>query len=136
MALVTWSNKYSVGVDALDDQHKTLLKVLNEFHAASIRGKAREAAGPLMRQIVTLANEHFSTEQRLMESAGFPGLAGHRAKHEELSAKLAEFVSRHEEGDTTMYAQLLYFMRDWLSSHMQTEDQEYAPWLASHGVRQ
>ncbi|MGA3343697.1 MAG: bacteriohemerythrin [Terracidiphilus sp.] len=134
MALITWNSKYSVGVQVLDDQHKALLKVLNEFHAASMTGKAKEVAGPSMRQIVALAREHFSTEQRMMESAGYPGLAEHRATHEKLAIKLTEFVSRHEKGDTTMYSQLLYFMRDWLSKHMQTEDQQYVPWLASHGV--
>jgi len=134
MALIIWNSKFSVGVQALDDQHKALLNVLNEFHAASMKGKAREVAGPMMRQIVQLANEHFSTEQRMMESTQYPELAEHRSKHEELSAKLAEYVSRHEKGDTTMYAQLLYFMRDWLSKHMQTEDCAYVSWIASHGI--
>lgn len=134
MALMTWSSKYSVGVEALDNQHKALMKVLNELHAASMRGKVQEVASPLLRQIVSLACEHFAAEERLMESTGFPGLAGHRAKHRELTGRVAEFVSRHEKGDTTMRTQLLYFMRDWLSKHMQNEDNEYAPWLSGHGV--
>ena len=134
MALMTWSSKHSVGVEELDHQHRALMKVLNELHAASMRGKAREVAGPLIRQIVSIANEHFAAEERLMESTGFPGLASHRVKHRELAGKIAEFVARHEKGDTTVYTQLLYFMRDWLTSHMQTEDQEYAPWLSAHGV--
>jgi hemerythrin len=134
MALMNWNSRYSVGVEALDDQHKALLKVLNDLHAASMKGKAQEVAGPLMRLIVSLSNEHFSTEERLMESTNYPGLAAHRAKHQELVEKLAVFVSRHETGDTAMYSQLLYFMRDWLSRHMQTEDQGYAPWLASHHI--
>ena len=31
LALLTWSNKYSVGVQALDDRHKGLSRVLNAF---------------------------------------------------------------------------------------------------------
>jgi hemerythrin len=135
MALMTWSSKYSVGVEALDNQHKALVRVLNEFHAASMRGKVQEVADPLIRQIVSLASEHYAAEERLMDSAKYPGLDGHRAKHRELSGKIAEFVSRHEKGDTTVYVQLLYFVRDWLTKHMQSEDQEYAPWLKAHGVK-
>jgi hemerythrin len=133
MALMTWSSRYSVGVETLDDQHKALLNVLNELHAASMRGKASEVADSMIRQIVSLANEHFSAEERLMESIRFPGLAEHRAKHEELMVKLKEFVSRHAKGDKTMYTQLLYFMRDWLGNHMLTVDSGYASWLASGG---
>jgi hypothetical protein len=31
LALLTWSAKYSVGVRALDDQHRRLMGVLNEL---------------------------------------------------------------------------------------------------------
>ncbi len=134
MALMTWSSKYSVGVEGIDNQHKALMNVLNELHAASMRGKAQEVAGPLIQQIVSVAKEHFATEERLMESIGFPGLAAHRAKHQELSAKFRELVSRHEKGDASVYIQLLYFVRDWQTKHMQTEDQEYAGWISSHRV--
>jgi hemerythrin-like metal-binding protein len=135
MALITWSSKYSVGVEALDNQHKALINLLNEFHAASMRGEAKKVAGPLISKMVSLAKEHFSNEERMMESTKYPGLAEHRAIHQELTGKVGEFVSRHEKGDTTMYASLLYFMRDWLNNHMQTEDHKYAPWLKEHGVR-
>jgi hemerythrin len=135
MALMNWSSKYSVGVEAIDNQHKALMNVLNELHAASMRGKASEVAGPLTRQLVFIAKEHFATEESLMESIGFPALAAHRAKHQELTAKIAEFASRHEKGDATMYTQLLYFVRDWQTKHMQTEDQEYAGWIGSRRVQ-
>ena len=134
MALMTWSSKYSVGVEILDDQHRALLTLLNELHAASMRGKAQEVAGRLIDQVISIANEHFAAEERFMESIKFPGLAEHRAKHKEMTGKVAEFVARHKKGDTTVYTQLLYFMRDWLSNHMLTVDGEYAAWLASHGA--
>ena len=74
MALMTWSSKYSVGVKALDNQHQTMMKILNELHAASMLGKAQEVAGPLLDTLTSLANEHFSAEEKLMESVKFPGL--------------------------------------------------------------
>ena len=134
MALMTWSSKYSVGVEALDNQHKALMKALNELHAASMRGRAQEIAGPLLSEMVSMASQHFSAEERLMESIRFPGLAAHHAKHQELAGKLAELAARHEKRDTTVYTQLLYFVRDWLTKHMQTVDQEYAKCLSARDV--
>jgi hemerythrin-like metal-binding protein len=135
MALITWNNKYSVGIEALDNQHKAFMKTLNELHAAAMRGKAQEVADPLLRQALSLASEHFATEERLMESSGFPGLASHRAAHQDFTRKVGEFVVRRKKGDTTVYISMLHFMRDWLTRHMQREDQEYAPWLAARGVK-
>ncbi len=131
---MTWNSKYSVGVEALDNQHKALTNALNELHAASIRGKAEEIAGPLIRQLVSLAREDVSAEERLMESIRYSGPAAHQAKHQERTEKLAEFVARHEKRDTMVYTQLLNFIRDWLTKHMQTEDQECANRLSAHGV--
>ena len=135
MALMSWNKKHSVGVEALDNQHKTLVDILNELHAASIQGRVQEVAGALIRKLVTLAGEHFAAEEKLMESIQFPGLANHRARHKELTGKVAEFVTRQQKGDKTVYTQLLYFVRDWLTKHMQNEDQEYAAYLRSHPLR-
>jgi len=95
MAFMTWRDQYSVGVETLDNQHKAILRILNELHAASLRGKAQEVAGPLLSQLVSLASEHFSAEERLMESTKFPGLAEHRAKHREMAGRIADLASRH-----------------------------------------
>lgn len=134
MALMTWNNKFSVGVETLDNQHRALVNALNQLHAAAMRGKASEVAGPLIRQIGSIAHEHFAAEARLMESIRFPGLAAHRAKHAELSVKFRELVARHEKGDTTVYTQMLYFMRDWQTRHMQTDDQQYVDWMRTQVV--
>ncbi len=97
-----------------------------------MNGEARKVAGPLLRQIASIATQHFSTEESLMESIKFPGLAGHRAKHKELERTIAEFASRHEKGDASVYSELLLFVKAWLTRHMQGEDQEYAAWMSAH----
>jgi hemerythrin len=135
MALMTWREQYSVGVETLDNQHKALLRILNEIHAASMRGKANEVAGPLLSKLAPLAGEHFSAEERLMESIKFPGLAEHRARHREMAGKIADLASRHEKRDTAVYLQLLYLVRDYQSKHMQNEDRKYAQWLSAHGIK-
>ena len=135
LALLTWSNKYSVGVQVLDDQHKGLLRVLNALHAGMMKGQAQRAAGPLLNKLMAGAREHFALEERMMSEARYAGLAEHRAKHQELIGKLGNFMDRHRKCDPTMYVQLLNFLRDWFTGHMQKEDQEYGPSLKAKGVR-
>ncbi|MGA2167194.1 MAG: bacteriohemerythrin [Terracidiphilus sp.] len=134
MALLTWSKKYSVGVKAVDDQHATFIGMLNELHAAMMKGQAQGVVGPLLRKLVNYAREHFSTEERLMETAKYPGLAKHREKHRELTGKIGEYVARYEKGDHAIVLPLLQFLRDWLTNHLQQVDHEYEQWLHDHGV--
>ncbi|MGD0801818.1 MAG: bacteriohemerythrin [Terracidiphilus sp.] len=135
MALLKWSSKYSVGVKALDDQHNELIEMLNELHAAMLKGQAQSVAGSLLPKLVSGANKHFSTEEQLMESTKYPGLAEQRAEHRALIGKAEEYVVRFKKGDNAMYLELLSFLRDWLSNHMVQVDQKYTTWMNEHGVR-
>lgn len=111
------------------------MRLLNELHDAMMSGNKNDAAGPLISSLVQLAHQHFRAEEELMEAAAFPALAAHRAKHRELMTKITEFITRYRNGDKTVYSQFMYFVRDWLTRHMEKEDQEYAPWLAARGIR-
>jgi hemerythrin len=134
MPLVIWNKKDSVGVKELDDQHQGLINFLNRLHASSMIGRAREVADPALPRLLKLAAEHFTAEEKLMESIRFPRLAAHRVKHREMTEKLEEIVSSHEKGDSAVYVQLLYFTRNILVRHIHEEDQEYAQWISAHGV--
>jgi hemerythrin len=135
MLSFNWKSGYSVGIKQLDAQHRALMGSLNELHDVMMGGNLNDAAAPLIRKLVLLAGQHFSTEEGLMESTAFPGFAEHRARHQELTRKVAEFIARHEDDDKVVYSQFMYFVRDWLSKHMLHEDHGYAPWLAEHGIR-
>jgi len=135
LALLTWSNKHSVGVQTLDDQHKGMLSILNTLHAGMMKGEAQKIAGPLLAKLMADAREHFALEERMMSEAEYAGLAEHRAKHQELIVKLGNFIDRSRKGDPTMYVQLLNFLRDWFNDHMLREDQEYGPSLRANGGR-
>jgi hemerythrin-like metal-binding protein len=133
---MTWKKTYSVGVQALDDQHATLLGFLNTLHAASMRGQAQSVAGPLLSQLTQFSREHLSTEEGLMETSGFPGLIQHRELHRELTGKLPEYTARHGKGDATVYVPLLRSLYDCFNIHTLTHDMEFGKWLTGSRIRQ
>jgi hemerythrin len=135
MALLTWSDKYSVGVKTLDNQHAGLVDTLNELHAAMMKGLAQDATGPLLRKLAAYTRDHFTAEESMMTSAKFPGLSQHRVKHRDLTKQVEEFVGRFEKGEITVNIHLMNFLRDWLANHILKEDKEYGPWLNQQGVR-
>jgi hemerythrin-like metal-binding protein len=124
-----------VGVKILDDQHRGMMRVLNELQAAALSGRVGEVAGPLLSQVSCTAREHFSTEEELMEQTGFPGLEEHRAIHHEMLTKASEFLADHDDGDIASYVKLLDFVREWFRDHVKIEDKKYTVWMNEHGVR-
>lgn len=132
MALISWKPNYSVGVKTLDEQHLALIGILNEFHAAMLNGKGPSIAGTTLSRLATLAREHVDAEETLMAAVKFDGLAAHRIQHAELLGKLDEFARRYKSGDSSIYIDLLRFLREWLDRHMLQSDRQYASWLSQH----
>jgi hemerythrin len=129
MALLSWSSKYSVGVESMDGQHTVLFGFLNDLHEAMMKGNAQKTTGELLRKLLDYTREHFTAEEAIMASARYPELAQHRTMHRELINKVDEFSARYQRGETALNVQLLNFLRDWLTNHIQHEDKKYGPWV-------
>lgn len=135
MALMTWSDNLSTGVRAMDEQHKGLVNTLNELHEAMLSGKDKAAAGPLLNRLVRYTHDHFAAEEALMTRTKYPRFPAHLSKHKDLTAQVEAFVGRYQRGELSLNVDLLMFLRDWLTTHIQKEDREYGPWLNQNGVR-
>jgi hemerythrin-like metal-binding protein len=135
VALMTWNDRYSVGVGAMDQQHIALFGILNDLYDAMKKGQAQTVTGPLLRKLAEYTRSHFASEESMMTATGYPGLTAHRTKHLDLMKQVEAFRARFERGDITLSVDLFNFLRDWLTTHIQKEDKEYGPWLCGHGVR-
>jgi hemerythrin len=134
MALMTWSDSLSTGVKAMDEQHKGLVNTLNELHAAMLGGNNKSATGPLLDRLVKYTHDHFASEEALMTRGEYPKLDAHLAKHRDLTGQVEKFVGRYQRGELSLNVDLLMFLRDWLTTHIQKEDREYGPWLNQKGI--
>jgi hemerythrin len=134
MALVTWTDYLSVGVELIDNQHTVLFNTINELHDAMMKGQGRAKVGELLGMLLAYTRNHFSAEEALMEDAKYAGLATHRIEHCKLTKQVEWFVARHQQGDLTLSIELADFLSDWLKNHIQSVDQSYRPWLNKCGV--
>jgi len=134
VALINWSERYSVGVKAMDQQHLELANTLNQLHDAMMKGKAQDVTGDLLHKLVKYTRDHFAAEENMMSASRYPKLTDHRKHHVELTKQVEEFVGRYQRGEIAINVQLLNFLRDWLTSHIQQEDHEYGPWLNKAGI--
>jgi hemerythrin len=129
-----WKNKHSVGVRELDEQHKIIMQCLDELHEELMRGKINQPVALLLDNLMSLAKEHFATEEKLMASTEFPELDEHRASHQDLMERIENFISWQVTRDPSAYCQFMYFVREWMIRHMVKDDQKFGPWLVKHGI--
>jgi hemerythrin-like metal-binding protein len=135
MALLAWNDNYSVGVNTIDQQHSGLFDIVNELHAAMMKGQAKNVLGALLDRLIKYTVLHFSYEERMMEAAKYPNLAAHRARHTDLTRQVKEFSARYKKGDANLNVELIRFLSDWLTRHILHEDKQYSSCLNQIGVK-
>ena len=72
-----WKDAYSVRIPEIDAQHKILIRLINELHAAMLCGQAAGAMAGIMDELVRYTDIHFRHEEALLERRRYSGLAAH-----------------------------------------------------------
>ncbi len=85
------------GITAIDDDHRQLVRHINELGQAMRRGEGRTRIGELLGFLREDADKHFAAEEKLMEDAGFPGVQEHRARHEQFRRDLKTYEDAFAE---------------------------------------
>ena len=136
MPLMTWTEKMSVGVVVLDNDHKKLVEMLNNLFDAMQAGKGRDALGKILDGLVAYTVEHFKREEQLFAQTGYPDAAAHKAQHEDLCKQAVAIQQKYKSGaTTTLSLEVLNFLKNWLVNHIQGTDKKYTAHLNLKGVK-
>jgi hemerythrin-like metal-binding protein len=129
-----WTEKYSVHVAVLDQQHQDLFAAVDELNQALAAGEGNQALDAILQKLVDYTISHFVAEESLMEQHGFPGLATHRAQHQMFREKLAAFLEDRRAAKPGIAVALMFFTQNWLTQHVLHIDQQYSAYLNARGV--
>jgi hemerythrin len=128
---VKWDDRYSVGIQLIDSQHQRLIEMTNELYNACLEGTEAAANNfrSAIRGMVDYVKYHFSAEEKLLESAKYPGAAGHKREHEGFVLKVLQDVRDFEEGKKFVPNIFVRYLRDWILAHIAVEDKKYAEYI-------
>ena len=136
METVQWSEKFSVGVRELDQQHQQLIKMLNRL--ISTQGPINthsETVSDTLMAMTRYAQVHFKAEERLMEAYGFPGLEEQKIQHRDFRKKTVDFCTATTIGVEKIPEALLEYLVDWLTHHILKDDMAYRSFFKNKGVK-
>jgi hemerythrin len=134
MALITWNQDLSVQVSQFDNQHKELVKLVNELHDAMTAGKGNTVMGDVLNRLIDYTVNHFAAEERLMQQHHYPDYPAHKAEHENLTSKAVEIKQKFDAGKMVLGVEVMNFLRDWLTKHIMGVDKKYGPFFSEKGI--
>jgi methyl-accepting chemotaxis protein/hemerythrin len=133
--LMEWSEDLSVGIRLVDEQHKVLLGLINELHAAMRSRKSDAVLVGVVERLKEYTVKHFGMEEEYFDRYGYPETVQHKAAHAKLVQQVLDFEAGLKSGKAKVTMEIMRFLKDWLINHIQGTDKRYAPFLNEKGIR-
>jgi hemerythrin len=122
MALVEWRDEFSVGVPAVDFEHRELIDLINDLHQRLMTDHDPAAVSVFLGEIYTRISAHFALEEKIMRDAGYDEYAVHKADHERLLDGILDMADDYDQHDGFDEADFAERLRRWFVDHFQTKD--------------
>ncbi len=124
-----WRSSMSTGIDLIDNDHKTLIKLINDFQQATEFNVSDEMIQNSLEEVLRYTKYHFAREETLMELNVYPDFAEHQKQHQAMIEKINLYTSEYRIDKSHAIDHVLHFLQSWLLQHIKGSDQEYVPYL-------
>lgn len=122
MSLIEWDEKYSVGVAAVDHEHRELIGLVNEAHDHLMRPGGEEAVMDFLGEIFARISAHFALEEQIMRARNYDHYDEHKMDHEGLLDEIRDMMDDYEDGELFSEELLAQQLKTWFGEHFRTHD--------------
>jgi hemerythrin len=136
MPLIDWTEKLSVGVPSIDTQHKKLVAMANELYDAMKAGHGKDVLNKTLDGLINYTVTHFKYEEKLFAQTGYAASKPHLKEHEDLTKQVLAIQEKMKAGVSfSQSMQVMEFLKNWLTNHIQGSDKSYTAHMISKGVK-
>lgn len=124
--MVTWEDKYAIGVEAIDEQHKELFEIANRIFDLLKNDLITDKYDSIIEIIEELKNYtiyHFEAEEEYMKNIGYKKLLSQKVAHNDFLEKMEGIdLEQIDNGHNEYLLGILDFVCQWLVEHIIKED--------------
>lgn len=124
--MVIWEDKYALGVESIDEQHKELFEIANRIYDLLKNDLITDKYDPIVEIIEELKNYtiyHFEAEEEYMKNIGYKKLLSQKVAHNDFLEKMESIdLDQIDNGHNEYLLGILDFVCEWLVGHIIKED--------------
>jgi hemerythrin len=120
---IEWDDKYLIGIEPFDDDHKFLVVLLGQMYNAFLSSKSGgRKPQEILDSLAHYTVDHFGNEEQWMCDCNYPRRELHILEHNTFKSRLSEFRQNFQEGTGQLTLDIISFLRVWLLSHISRSD--------------
>ena len=132
----SWNDSLLIGVVLIDDQHRELVKHLDELLEACHSGKGSSEVGHTLKFVVAYIHDHLKDEEELQALYAYPDMDAHKKLHAKFVQNtidlMQELKSSKPCGDFTDKVRKM--LLGWFLTHIKTEDKKLGAYIQERAV--
>jgi hemerythrin len=132
----TWDTSLETGNEAIDTQHKALIKAINNLLEACSQGQGRNKIEETLVFLNNYIAIHFRDEEQLQMKSNYPDYANHKKFHEEFKQTVQQIIQEYKSSGATfdLLSKVNSSIAFWLINHIKVEDKKVAAHIKSVGA--
>lgn len=123
--LIDWKDSFALGIAEVDAEHRELVALINELHAALGRRAGDDEIKRFLANVHEHIADHFATEERIMQQSGYGEFEQHRADHTRLLDEIRAMIANYAEAYALAPDLLGIAIEDWFMVHFRTFDARF-----------
>jgi diguanylate cyclase (GGDEF)-like protein/hemerythrin-like metal-binding protein len=134
--MIEWNEGLSLGVKAIDNDHKKLLDIINKLTLAINNDESYKYIESVFDDLEKYALEHFTREEQLLKKCNCKDVEDHIKQHESFTKKIPQIREKLTQAnkDNSSAQEISSFLIDWLFNHIIEEDIPTISMFEQHGM--
>ena len=132
MTLIQWKDHYSVGIEAVDHEHKELIELINRLYDEHVTKGEKPVIEAFFGDLFAGISAHFALEERFMREHRYDQLKQHKDDHERLLDEIRDIMEDYASDDKSAGSELASRLEAWFSRHFETHDAWLHKQLGTH----
>ncbi|MDE6386931.1 MAG: hemerythrin family protein [Lachnospiraceae bacterium] len=121
-----WNNRFNIGVDSIDNAHRKLFSIVRKLiHLSEDENNGQWACAEGIKYFKSYAIEHFTDEEKYMQSIGYKGYEIHKRLHDDMRYKTLPALENDLTKSNYSQESIHHFLGiclGWLTAHIMVED--------------
>ena len=134
---MNWDSNLECGIEQIDAEHKSLVRMVNEMLEACKTGQAKEAGSEALAFLADYVVTHFAHEEWCMIQSNYPDYKKHKRIHEDFATNFLSLKNTHDTSDDTLAISLEInrTLTSWLLNHIKVTDFRFAQYYKENMLR-
>ncbi|GAB6065402.1 bacteriohemerythrin [Aquifex pyrophilus] len=129
-----WEERLNTGVFCFDEEHKTILNMLNFMRELLQNKRRQEASSFIVDVLIPYLRNHLRHEEEVFKQFGYPEGETHTKSHEAIEKLFMGFMEPLEAGEDKVIKHFQAVVIGWLYGHIEKTDKRYGVYFADKGI--